>query len=90
MSISSISAGSLAADIQQMKRAADLGAGPQTTVMSAANASLGAAAPPSGSTKPQGQVHHRRGGDNGPSPQTDGNQSGTVSAGGSKSVNTLA
>ena len=88
MSISSISAGSLAADIQQSKRGADIGAGPQTTVAKATNVSLGAAAPPSGSTQSQGQVHHHHGGDRWPPPATDGNQSGSVS--GSKSVNTLA
>ena len=88
MSISSISAGSLAADIQQAKRGSDLGVGPQTTVAKAASTSLGAAAPPTGSTQSQGQVRHHRGGDRGPPPASDGNQSGSPS--GPKSVNTLA
>jgi hypothetical protein len=89
MSISSISAGSLAGDLQQSRRGAELGAGPQTTVAKAASAPLGAAAPPSGSTQPQGEVRHPHGGDRGPPPPpTDGSQSGSAS--GSKSVNTLA
>jgi len=62
MSISGISAPSIAALFQQSQSASQLGAGPQTTVEKASAAALGAVGPAVGSTQPTGQPHHRHGG----------------------------
>jgi hypothetical protein len=95
MSISGISAASSAAYIQQSQKIGEATGTPQPTAATTAaqatpTALTGPAAQPA-STQQPGAVHHhhRHGGGNAAAQSTDLTQSGTASAGGSNTLNTV-